>query len=70
LLNTLLPIGRGRPKRVETQQINVPACRFYQRHGFVLETVRPDVYPGLPEEVQLRWAKPLVQNRDHPANDR
>lgn len=45
---------------VETQQINVPACRLYLREGFALETVRLDAYPDLPEEVQLLWAKSLV----------
>jgi ribosomal protein S18 acetylase RimI-like enzyme len=45
---------------VETQQINVPACRFYLREGFALESVRFDAYPDLPEEAQLLWAKSLV----------
>jgi ribosomal protein S18 acetylase RimI-like enzyme len=46
--------------RVETQQINVPACRLYRRHNFALEMVRVGAYPDLPQEVQLIWAKPLA----------
>lgn len=45
--------------RVETQDINVPACRFYHAHGFRLERARPGAYPTLPNEVQLLWRKPL-----------
>ena len=47
---------------VETQHINVPACRFYQRHGFTLEAVAPHVYPELPQEVRLLWSKPIAMN--------
>lgn len=42
---------------VETQNVNVPACRFYERMGFVLREVHPGAYPNLPEEVQLIWYK-------------
>jgi len=45
---------------VETQQVNVPACRFYQRNGFALTDVRPHAYRDLPDEVQLLWEKPLT----------
>ena len=51
-------VGAGR-LQVETQQLNVPACRFYQRSGFALIDVRPHAYPELPDEVQLLWAKQL-----------
>ena len=44
---------------VETQNINVPACRFYARNGFVLRAVDPFAYPGLPDEIQLLWYKRL-----------
>ncbi len=47
--------------KVETQNINVPACRFYERHGFVLRTANAGAYPDFPEEVQLLWYKELVQ---------
>lgn len=42
---------------VETQDINVAACRFYERQGCVLVSVDPKAYPDLPEEVQLIWIK-------------
>lgn len=45
--------------KVETQNINVPACRFYERHGFVLRTVSPGAYRDFPEEIQLLWYKDL-----------
>jgi len=45
--------------KVETQNINVPACRFYARQGCVLEGVHRDAYPGLPGEIQLLWRKDL-----------
>lgn len=41
--------------RVETQDINVPACRFYERQGCRLEAANPGVYEGHPEQVQLLW---------------
>jgi GNAT superfamily N-acetyltransferase len=47
--------------KVETQNINVPACTFYVRQGCVLEAVRRGVYPGLPDEIQLLWYKDLLQ---------
>lgn len=46
--------------RVETQQVNVPACRCYQRNGFRLERATPGAYPELPDEVQLLWLKRLT----------
>jgi len=49
----------ARMLRVETQQFNVAACRFYQRNGFTLEQVRRDAYPEHPDEVQLLWSKTL-----------
>jgi ribosomal protein S18 acetylase RimI-like enzyme len=53
-------LQRGaRVLRVETQQINVPACRFYQRHGFHLERITPGAYANLPDETQLIWRKAL-----------
>ena len=45
--------------RVETQQVNVPACRFYQRNGFVLERVTPAAYGSLPSEIELLWIKQI-----------
>lgn len=45
---------------VETQNINVDACRFYQRQGCRLGSVNPFAYPELPGEVQLIWHKDLM----------
>jgi len=53
-------VSRGcRELKVETQDINVPACRFYERQGFVLRTVNPDAYPAFPDETQLLWYRDL-----------
>jgi streptothricin acetyltransferase len=53
-------VRRGaRVLRVETQQINVAACRFYRRNGFSVEQVQRDAYPDFPDEVQLLWIKSL-----------
>jgi ribosomal protein S18 acetylase RimI-like enzyme len=44
---------------VETQDVNVSACRFYERHGFLLEGVARGAYPELPDESRLLWSKRL-----------
>lgn len=44
---------------VETQNINVPACRFYQRQGCFLHAANRGVYPEALGEVQLIWRKTL-----------
>lgn len=44
---------------VETQNVNVPACRFYERQGFVLREVNRGAYRTLPDETQLIWYKEL-----------
>jgi len=49
----------ARSLRVETQDVNVPACRFYHAQGFRLERATPRAYATLPNEVQLLWHKPL-----------
>jgi GNAT superfamily N-acetyltransferase len=49
---------RCRQLRVETQNINVPACGFYARHGCELRAAHP-AYPDLPNEIQLLWYKDL-----------
>jgi GNAT superfamily N-acetyltransferase len=48
-----------RQLKVETQNINVPACKFYARQGCVLKTVNRRAYPELPEEAQLLWYKDI-----------
>ena len=45
--------------QVETQNINVPACRFYRQMGCTLGAVNRFAYPDLPDEVQLLWFKNL-----------
>jgi GNAT superfamily N-acetyltransferase len=44
---------------IETQNINVPACRFYARQGCTLGAVNRSAYPDLPNEIQLIWFKDL-----------
>jgi GNAT superfamily N-acetyltransferase len=48
-----------RELRVETQNINVPACRFYARMGCTLGSIDRFAYPELPEETRLVWFKDL-----------
>jgi RimJ/RimL family protein N-acetyltransferase len=43
----------------ETQHINLPAYRFYLKHGFTLTRVRGGAYPDLPDEIQLLLHKKL-----------
>jgi GNAT superfamily N-acetyltransferase len=45
--------------KIETQDINVPACRFYARHGCLLRAINRHAYPEFPHEVQLFWYKDL-----------
>jgi GNAT superfamily N-acetyltransferase len=59
-------VARGcRQLKVETQNINAPACRFYARQGCVLGEVNPQAYPGLPEEIQLLWYKDISKRSFH-----
>lgn len=52
--------ARGcRRMKVETQNINAPACRFYAKHGFRLMSANPSAYTAFPEEIQLLWDKGL-----------
>ena len=48
-----------RTMKVETQNINVPACRFYEHVGCSLGAIDRFAYPDLPDEVQLMWFKDL-----------
>lgn len=45
--------------KVETQDVNVAACRFYARQGCVLGALHRFAYPDLPDEAQLLWYKQL-----------
>jgi ribosomal protein S18 acetylase RimI-like enzyme len=44
---------------VETQNINVAACRFYATAGYKLRSIDRFAYPELPNDVQLIWTKQL-----------
>jgi GNAT superfamily N-acetyltransferase len=46
---------RCRELKVETQNINVPACRFYMRQGCRLDAINRHVYEDFPDEVELIW---------------
>jgi GNAT superfamily N-acetyltransferase len=46
--------------KIETQNVNVPACRFYQKMGCTLGAIDRFAYPGQPAEVRLLWWKPLA----------
>lgn len=55
-------LSRGaRWLKVETQNINVAACRFYARRGCTLGALHRFAYPDLPDEAQLLWYKELGQ---------
>lgn len=41
--------------KVETQNINVPACRFYAKHGCALASINRFAYAAFPDEVELVW---------------
>jgi ribosomal protein S18 acetylase RimI-like enzyme len=57
-----LAIAAGcRELKIETQDTNVPACRFYARQGCVLRACNAGVYPEQPDEIQLLWYKDLAR---------
>jgi GNAT superfamily N-acetyltransferase len=49
-----------RELKVETQNVNVPACRFYRRLGCSLGAINRFAYPEFPDEIQLIWHKHLI----------
>ncbi len=51
--------GGARRLDVETQNVNVPACRFYALQGCTLAAIHRFAYAECPEEVQLIWTVPL-----------
>ena len=55
-----------RQLKIETQSINVAACRFYARQGCVLGTVNRVAYPQFPGELQLLWFKDLSPQETTP----
>jgi len=46
--------------KIETQNVNAAACRFYQQMGCTLGALDRFAYPALPGEVQLLWWKELA----------
>jgi len=50
--------------KIETQNVNVAACRFYQKMGCSLGGIDRFAYPQLPGEVQLLWWKALQARTD------
>ena len=48
--------------KIETQNVNVPACRFYQRQGCYLGGIREHAYKELPHEIELLWYLPLARS--------
>ena len=56
-------LGRARGFRwlkIETQNVNVPACRFYQKMGCTLGAIDRFAYPSQPAEARLLWWKALA----------
>lgn len=51
---------RCRQLKVETQNTNLAACRFYMRQGCTLGALNRLAYPNLPYETQMLWYKDLV----------
>jgi GNAT superfamily N-acetyltransferase len=51
-----------RQLKVETQNVNVAACRFYARRGCELRATHGGAYSELPDEIQLLWYKDLVHH--------
>ena len=45
--------------KIETQNTNVAACKFYQRQGCALRTIERFAYPDLPDEIQMLWYKTI-----------
>jgi ribosomal protein S18 acetylase RimI-like enzyme len=43
--------------KVETQNINVPACKFYIRQGCVIGAINRYAYPEVMNEIQLVWCR-------------
>ena len=41
--------------KIETQDINVPACRFYASKGCELRGIHHGMYSEHPDEVQFLW---------------
>jgi GNAT superfamily N-acetyltransferase len=49
--------------KVETQNVNDAACRFFARQGCTLGAIHRFAYPDLPDEAQLLWYKEIGPQR-------
>jgi GNAT superfamily N-acetyltransferase len=49
----------SRVLEAETQNINIPACRFYEKQGCELIRVERDAYQDFPDEIRFIWQKYL-----------
>lgn len=47
--------------QIETQNVNVPACRFYLSMNCALRSIDRLAYPDLPDEARLLWIKELLK---------
>lgn len=54
---------------VETQNVNVPACRFYAARGAALIQARQCAYPDFPDETMLIWRLSLRKDADGAAGN-
>jgi GNAT superfamily N-acetyltransferase len=50
--------------KIETQNVNTVACRFYREMGCILGGIDRFAYPELPGELQLLWWKELQAPRE------
>ena len=50
--------------KIETQNVNAVACRFYQKMGCALGGIDRFAYPELPGEAQLMWWKEVHASTD------
>ena len=56
--------SRGLPRLiVETQDVNVPACRFYMSMGCTLASWEAGAYDGKPDEARLVWQRTISEAR-------
>ena len=51
---------RCRELKIETQDVNAAACRFYAARGCVLRTAEPGAYAAYPSETRLLWYRDLA----------
>ena len=42
---------------IETQHINVAACRFYRARGCMIQSITRQAYPSLPNETRIIWCQ-------------